>query len=286
MDRERYLEHSEREALAAPLAAYRLEGMPIPLHWHRETEWMLPAVPGALEVEGELVRYGAGDLLCVNPGLLHRTPAPLVAADLLVADLSAAAAPLLREEPDLPLNRLAAGALMLPVRVAAGAPGHAALAAAFGACVAAVRERAPGWTLAELSGLAALAGAYVRHGLTADTGPAPHSPQAEAVRRSLGYLQAHLAEPLTLAELAAQASLSPSHFVRVFRQFTGQTPVAWLNEQRLLRAARLLRQGLPVSEAAERVGIANAGYFTRLFRRRYGCSPRQYRQGGGQPDMR
>lgn len=86
-------------------------------------------------------------------------------------------------------------------------------------------------------------------------------------------------QPLSVPELAAQAALSPSHYLRVFRRYTGQTPLAFLTDIRLEEAALLLRQGGTVTETALRVGIPHVSHFIRQFRLRYGQTPKQYQLG-------
>ncbi len=86
MLRDQYEEHSERDLLWASLATYHFQRTIIPLHWHREVELILPQWSGALELEGQLCPFEAGELLCVNKGVLHRTREP-IRADLLVLDL-------------------------------------------------------------------------------------------------------------------------------------------------------------------------------------------------------
>lgn len=82
------------------------------------------------------------------------------------------------------------------------------------------------------------------------------------------------AEPLTLDDLAAQACMSPHHFLRSFKQVVGQTPHQYLLRVRLARARRLLDAAdLTVAEAATRVGFESWEHFSRQFRREFGMPP-------------
>ena len=56
----------------------------------------------------------------------------------------------------------------------------------------------------------------------------------------LDYVRAHLSEPLTVADLAEQVSLSPSAFAHLFREITGRSPYQFVKEMRLDRARELL----------------------------------------------
>jgi AraC-like DNA-binding protein len=92
------------------------------------------------------------------------------------------------------------------------------------------------------------------------------------------YLHSNLNQPLSLAELANAAAMSPFHFLRSFRAIFGTTPLAYLSAVRLRRASDLLRHtSLSVSEVAMTVGFASLPSFINLFRRTFGQPPSRYR---------
>jgi AraC-like DNA-binding protein len=85
-------------------------------------------------------------------------------------------------------------------------------------------------------------------------------------------------EPLTVADLARAAGLSPAHFSREFRKAYGEAPHQYLLTRRLERAAALLRNtDRSVTEICFDVGLSSVGSFTTSFRRVYGRTPRDYR---------
>jgi AraC-like DNA-binding protein len=85
-------------------------------------------------------------------------------------------------------------------------------------------------------------------------------------------------EPLTVADLAGAAGLSPAHFSREFRRAFGESPHRYLLTRRLERAAARLRNtDRPVTEICFDVGWSSVGSFTASFRRIYGMSPSVYR---------
>ncbi|WP_330250447.1 helix-turn-helix transcriptional regulator [Nocardia sp. NBC_00565] len=88
--------------------------------------------------------------------------------------------------------------------------------------------------------------------------------------------------PLSLRDVADTVGMTPGHLTTVVRRRTGRTVQAWITERRMAEARRLLADTeLSIGEIACRVGILDPGYFTRLFRRNHGLSPRQWRD---QPD--
>ena len=87
------------------------------------------------------------------------------------------------------------------------------------------------------------------------------------------------AEPLTVADLAKAAGLSPAHFSRAFRQAFGEPPHRYLLTRRLERAAALLRNtDRSVTEICLAGGLTSVGSFTTSFRRMFGQTPLEYRR--------
>ncbi len=97
--------------------------------------------------------------------------------------------------------------------------------------------------------------------------------------RAKDLADARYADPLTVADLAAAARLSPAHFSREFRRAFGETPHAYLLTRRLERAAALLRMSdRSVADICTTVGLSSVGSFTTTFTRVYGKSPTAYRE--------
>jgi len=98
---------------------------------------------------------------------------------------------------------------------------------------------------------------------------------APVIKRLIGdYIEAHLAEPLTISQLAQQAHLSEYHFARMFSQSFGVTPRQYVLERRIEKARELVCQSsLPLAAIALECGFANQAHFTRLFRRNLGNTP-------------
>jgi AraC family transcriptional regulator, transcriptional activator of pobA len=88
----------------------------------------------------------------------------------------------------------------------------------------------------------------------------------------------HTDEPLSLRDVADELGMTPGHLTTVVRRRTGRTVQEWIIERRMAEARSLLSDTeLPVAEIARRVGMSDPGYFSRLFRRTHGTSPREWR---------
>ena len=102
--------------------------------------------------------------------------------------------------------------------------------------------------------------------------------ESGAIRAALAHADAHLAQPLAVAELAAVAGLSRHHFSRVFKAATGSAPHAYLVKRRVLRARELIEgSNLPLADVALQTGFSSQAHMTDVFRQQLGVSPARLR---------
>ena len=99
-----------------------------------------------------------------------------------------------------------------------------------------------------------------------------------AVQTACELLHERLAEPPTLAELAAITGLSQFTLLRAFRAQTGLPPHAYLNQLRVRRARSLLDDGRPPADVAALTGFADQAHLTRHFKRVVGVPPGAYQR--------
>ncbi|HEX6511906.1 MAG TPA: helix-turn-helix domain-containing protein, partial [Chloroflexota bacterium] len=109
--------------------------------------------------------------------------------------------------------------------------------------------------------------------------PVPSSSSEDGLGDTLSWIEAHLDQPLLVAELAQRAHMSPRNFARRFLAVTGTTPHRWLLRQRLLRAQRFLEKSdLSIELIAERSGLGSAATLRQHFQRELSTSPQAYRR--------
>ena len=109
--------------------------------------------------------------------------------------------------------------------------------------------------------------------------PVPDLPSSDPFSDTLAWVQAHLDQPITVADLARRAAMSPRTFARRFRSTTGTTPNQWLIRQRVLLAQRLLEStDQPVEQVASRSGLGTATNMRQHFQRFVRLSPNAYRR--------
>ena len=105
------------------------------------------------------------------------------------------------------------------------------------------------------------------------------SPDRERLKEVLQEIGEKINQNLTVLDMAKFCGLSESHFMRWFRQMTGQSFVAFLNEYRLNAAAEALHAtDETVLTIASRCGFENLSYFNRAFKAHFGMTPREYRK--------
>ena len=93
------------------------------------------------------------------------------------------------------------------------------------------------------------------------------------------YIQSHLSERLTLADVAAVFNFSPNYLSQLFGKYGDSGFVEYITETRIAAAKEMLEQGdLKVYEIAEKLGYESAFYFSKVFKKVTGLSPREYQQ--------
>lgn len=98
------------------------------------------------------------------------------------------------------------------------------------------------------------------------------------IRRCVAYIDANIAGDLSLSSLAEIHNVNASYLSSQFRKEVGKTLTGYVTEGRMELAARLLlTSGLQVQTVAQHCGMSDVNYFSKLFKKQYGVTPRQYR---------
>lgn len=101
----------------------------------------------------------------------------------------------------------------------------------------------------------------------------------QLIRQITDYLNTHFAEPLTLARISKDNFISETYLSHLFKTKTGIAPMQYVIYRRLGEAQSLLSEtNMPVHEIEEKLGFASSSYFTTIFKRYVGVSPRTYRK--------
>ncbi len=99
------------------------------------------------------------------------------------------------------------------------------------------------------------------------------------LREAIAYINDHLAQKLSLAEIATVVQMSPYYFASLFKQSTGLAPHQYVTQCRIERAKQLLkRRELTIIEICQQVGFQSQSHFTRVFRQHTATTPKAYRE--------
>ncbi|SDE19330.1 AraC-like ligand binding domain-containing protein [Paenibacillus sp. UNCCL117] len=103
-------------------------------------------------------------------------------------------------------------------------------------------------------------------------------PHHDTIQKSIDYMKTHFQSPISREMIASHVSLSPGYFSVSFKKNTGLSPIQYLTKLRLDHAKYLLRSSrIPIKRVAEESGFEDSFYFSRLFFRETGMTPRDYR---------
>jgi len=99
------------------------------------------------------------------------------------------------------------------------------------------------------------------------------------ISKAIQYMQEYYSANISINDICKLIYLSPCHFKRVFKDYTGQTPYHYLMMIRLDKAKELLKEKEnSIEEIARLCGFVNSGHFSTVFKRNVGMSPSEYRK--------
>ncbi len=99
------------------------------------------------------------------------------------------------------------------------------------------------------------------------------------MKQMLSYIHEHYFETITLEDISTSASISKSECLRCFRQVLDTTPLRYVNQYRLMVAARnLIETDWQISEIGYSCGFKEMGYFSAQFKKKYEMTPSEYRK--------
>lgn len=105
------------------------------------------------------------------------------------------------------------------------------------------------------------------------------SPEGNFMNYAIEYINAHIAEDISIADVCAAAHVSKYHFCREFKKRTGQTVMEYILATRIVLAKEmLLKSDYTVGEISERCGFSGISYFCRVFRQSVGKTPLEFRK--------
>ena len=251
----------------------------VAVHWQDSMELVyIKRGSGLVQTGAQVCTAQSGDIFVLTPGTLHairQTERCTMEYENIIFDveLLGGAEDLCAEKYLLPLQ---SGRLALPEHITPDEVWYPQAAACLKEAEEANRCKQFGYELC-------IKGALLRFLalLIAQSKALPPAEKAstQRLRAVLQWISAHYSEPVCVADAAALCQCSPNHFMRWFRQMTGQTFIIFLREYRLNAAAEALRTTEDtILSISEQCGFENLSYFNREFKAHFGMTPREYRK--------
>lgn len=108
---------------------------------------------------------------------------------------------------------------------------------------------------------------------------ATHQMPNNTLQKILHYVNKHYTEDLNLTSIADHFGFSTSYITKLFRNFLGKGTVDYINDLRLIDACEyLISSNRTIGEISNKIGFSNQYYFNRLFKRKYGVTPKEFRK--------
>ena len=100
----------------------------------------------------------------------------------------------------------------------------------------------------------------------------------QAIETAISYIKENYGDKITLKEVSGRVYLNTSYFCKIFKEEMGESFVNYLIRYRMKKAAEYLEDfSLKIYEVAEMVGYNDMQYFTKLYKKVHGISPKEYR---------
>ena len=104
-----------------------------------------------------------------------------------------------------------------------------------------------------------------------------NSLEYDRIKKILSYLEENYQNKITLNDIAGHIHLCESECTRLFKRHMNTTLFAFLQEYRIERSLEFLQDDQPVSAVADKAGFSDPNYYSKVFAKIKGCSPREYR---------
>lgn len=263
------------------LCSIPLDFTSVPMHWHDEAE-LIVIKKGTGIVNVDLNRYQvtANDIIVVLPGHLHAI-FELPGHTMEYENILFRSELLFSQKDDICsdafLRPLFNGALPINHYIHPGLSYYEDFLTVIEKTDELCKDRPAGYQLALKGNLFWLFYLLITNG---DQTPLTKTEQKslKKLKFIIGYVEEHYQEPITIDQMARLCYFSPSHFMKFFKENTGSSFIRYLNDYRLTIARRLLgATSLSILEIAQKSGFDNLSYFNRLFKKKYGVTPRQMR---------
>ena len=248
------------------------------MHWHREFE-LVRVLEGQLDMtlNEKPLHVKAGDFIFIHSGVLHSGIPHDCTYECLVFDLQAIRN--ICPACDPYIRRITEKSVVVRDHFHED---DQTITTLLPAIFDTMRTTPPGYEMTVTGAIYQLLGTIFGEKLYVED--IPHAGRSEMKRitqlkSALDYIDANYMHPITLQQLADASSMTPKSFCRFFRSMTQQTPMDFVNRQRIEHACDELASTTDsVTDIALACGFNDLSYFIKIFKRYMGVTPRAYQR--------
>lgn len=262
---------------AFPVMLYNC-GSFAPYHWHPEYE-LIYVTSGKVtyHINTRIITLSEGDCCICKGGQLHMLMfdgAKRTSAYALVFDLK-----FLLKDIDI-CNRLFSGEYLMNTKFSANHASEKIIADTVKEVNEVFKKKNFGYELEVKMLLTKVFVDIFKYGFYKQVATAsPESNPQKILMNAIQHIHTFYHEKISIQTLAQSTGYSVSHFGRLFKASVGKTPDEYIISYRLYKACELLSNSdASVLDIALSCGFLDASYFTRTFKKKYGCTPHHYRQ--------
>lgn len=278
---EELLEKSARKETLFPFYTYRYNsegaGTLYEPHWHDETEITIAVGSGFIKVENQILHYEKGDIIVLNSQLVHSldTYEPSYFTTLLF-DLS-----LLQDIKDIRFTDTTIKSLnnqetIFQNIIKPSDKGYSEIRKIFQILYCIETQTSTPNQLLVLSNIYAFLYYMEKHGYIIENTTYGKNKEFIYLKKAINYMEENYSTSFTIGDICSHVSLSEGYFMRIFKKQFHTSPLQYLNELRLFHASILLKHGENVTTTGQLCGFDNTSYFIKLFKQRYGVTPKEY----------
>lgn len=286
MESRELLEKKQHGDVMRPFAKY---GMVLddnltnyPMHWHEEMEVIrVQSGKGFVFIDGKRLEAEQGDILVVNPYLLHsvaRMENESMAIESVVFNLRMLESSIADACTVKFLAPLINRTHLCERAIRTTHPDYKVFNENMTTLLMSCNDKQEGYELAVKANLMWLFYHFYNKGLVRRKTVEDEEKYSGVLKTALDYIQKHVSEPLTVGDIAAACGYSETYMMKLFKKMTGSTCVEYVNAYRLKECAeRLLNSKNKILDIAYEFGFNNISYFNLQFKKVYGMTPKEYR---------
>lgn len=251
-------------------------------HWHEEVEWIY-IKEGFIVVEIDMSAFRAGpdSFVCIPRGALHkiRTEGKCLyyAFVYKFQFLQFASYDYCESNYMIPLEK---GEIVLSQQHDLRQDENKAVKLELDGIVEAYLHKGAAWQMTVKASLVKIVALFMRQNSIEKTdleNKAANIGKVENMKSLLAYIRSHYSEKIYIKDLAEIVSMNETYFCRYFKSITGKTPIAYINQFRIEKAAKLIREtDYRMIDICFLVGFDNVSYFIRVFKEMKKMTPKKY----------